>query len=81
MTCFLTFLTLLTFLTVWPEWHSFSVRIVRFSDISDCACGEKSNFLSLLSADACLLRAREQICQKTPTMIQRALLAPEREVA
>ncbi len=45
MTCFLTFLT---FLTVWQEWHGFTVRFVRFSDIFDCACGEKSNFLSLL---------------------------------
>ncbi len=59
-----------------------TVRNVRFSDKSDCAYGEKINFLSLsISPGACLLRARKQICQKTLTRIQRALAASERVVA
>ncbi len=67
MTGFLTFLT---------------VRYVRFSDKSDCAYGEKINFLSLsLFPGACLLRARKQICQKTPTPTHRAQVASEREAA
>ncbi len=69
----------LTFLTVLPEWHGFTVRNVRFSDISDCARGEKSIFLSLSCAFA--TRARKQICQKTPILIQRAPAATERVVA
>ena len=73
MTCFL------TFLTVWPEWHGFSVRNVRKSDKSDCARGEKSIFLSLSYVFA--TRARKQICQKIPTLIQRAPAVPKREVA
>ena len=79
MTCFLTFLT---FLTVWQEWHGFTVRFVRFSDIFDCACGEKSNFLSLsYPRRAFPTRARKQICQKTPILIQRVSAVPKREVA
>ncbi len=81
MTYFLTFLTLtyfLTFLTLWPECHGFSVRNVRFSDKSDCAYEEKSNFLSLsFPTGACLLRARAirfvrkpDISDKRPTTFQ-----------
>ena len=85
MTCFLTFLTLtsfLTFLTLWPECHGFAVRNVRLSDKSDCAYGEKSNFLSLFSHRCVFLtRARNQICQKTPILVQRALTIPERVIA
>ena len=72
MTCFLTFLTVrLTFLTAkcLKSGRPF-VRNVRFSDISDCARGEKSIFLSLSCVFA--TRARKQICQKIPTQIQRA---------
>ena len=83
MTSFLTFLTamtcFLTFLTVLPEWHGFTVRFVRFSDISDCARGEKSIFLSLSCVFA--TRARKQICQKIPTQIQRAPAVPKKGVA
>ena len=76
MTCFLTFLTVL------PEWHGFTVRNVRFSDISDCARGEKSIFLSLSFPRRVFpTRARKQICQKIPTQIQRAPAVPKREVA
>ena len=79
MTGFLTNLTLLTFLTFLTF---LTVRYVRFSDKSDCAYGEKINFLSLsISPGACLLRARKQICQKTLTRIQRAPTALEREAA
>ncbi len=79
MTGFLTNLTLLTFLTFLTF---LTVRYVRFSDKSDCAYGEKINFLSLsISPGACLLRARKQICQKTPNLIQRALAVSEREAA
>ena len=74
-TCFLTNLTLLYFLTFLtndlPFFRHLAVRNVRLSDKSDCACGEKSNFLSLFLA--CSPRARNQICQKTPAMIRRAL--------
>ncbi len=78
MTGFLTFLTFLANLTVWPEYHGFPVRIVRFSDISDCARGEKSIFLSLSFPQRVFAtRARKQICQKTPTLIQQAQVVPK----
>lgn len=71
MTCFLTFLTFLMFLTAWQEWHGYSVRNVRKSDKSDCAYGDKSIFFSLsFSRRVFPSRARKQICQKTPILIQ-----------
>ncbi len=87
MTCFLTNLTLLTFLTFLTDGLPFlkhlavrnvrsAVRNVRFSDKSDCACGEKSNF-SLSFSRVSPSRARKQICQKNPTLIQRAPAIPK----
>ena len=91
MTCFLTnlttlltLLTLLTFLTFLTAKCLKSggpfVRNVRLSDKSDCACGDIEHF-SLSLSRVSPSRARNQICQKTPTMIRRVLVAPEREVA
>ena len=88
MTCFLTNLTLLTFLTVRLTFLTAKclksgrpfVRNVRFSDISDCARGEKSIFFSLFLARP-PSRARKQICQIIPTQIQRAPAVPKRQVA
>ena len=63
------FLTNLTILKMWLECHRFSVRNVRFSDKSDCAYGEKSNYLSLYSPKRVFpTRARKQICQKAPRL-------------
>ena len=80
-TCFLTNLTLLSFLTFLTNDLPFfrylavrnvrsTVRNVRLSDKSDCACGEKSNFLSLFLA--CPPRARAiRFVRRLPAMILR----------
>ncbi len=89
--CFLTNLTLLTLLTNLTDDLPLlrhlavrnvrsAVRNVRFSDKSDCACGEKSNF-SLSFSRVSPSRARKQICQKTPSLVQPAPAVPERVVS
>ncbi len=92
MTCFLTNLTPLTLLTFLTDDLPFlrhlavrnvrsGVRNVRFSDKSDCARKEENIFLSLFSRRVFPTRARKQICQKTPSLVQRAPAAPERVVS
>ena len=91
MTCFLTNLTRLTFLTApltfltakcLKNYRAF-VRFVRFSDIFDCACGEKTNFS--LSFSRVPPRARvsrfvrnsSPFCQKLLALTQRVPADPE----
>ncbi len=81
MTGFLTFLTFLTNLTVWPEYHGFPVRNVRFSDKSDCACGGKSNFLSLSFLGRVFVSRAQSDLSESPILIQRSSTASERAPA